>query len=1111
MKLEDIFTQLEMMDGFASIPSVEKLVCFMQHEKSYNTKSVVETTNHLSTIAGILTATKNMDYLKQFIELGGLHCLDRWLQEAQKYGNINSSDNNVEDPISTVLEALINLPLDQHCLKACGIGTTVMNFLSHKNPKIQGKAKNLSDQWAKFTDKESAFEKCRDQTSLDHESSACKGEMLPKIEGEHPGYGNTVPQDFPPGACVKGDANSWKSHHSSSISSSSTLQFEAGKDVKDNISAEGTSGTTFSRNCGFTSSTSEKDVAVDGSPRNREAPGSSLERTVSAHVSEKSEMGSETGMSCCQEGQKLASGEEKTNQENAGEDGASLMPLGLDDGHSKTESSSSNSKHVILPISSSSDSCHKTSMDAESCIGSKKGTGKNNSVCIGFKCSLAESPGRKMTWGLSEHGSLDYWKKIMEWKPEKQIGSCVTPKATSDTSAALLGHGNIGRTSQAVEIHTSVTLLGKQGNPGKTSQAVKVSTECDAAKVLEKIAEENSRVLEKADGPKSRLLQQKNAERVAREDTEMELTYEMDDALEVARRVAREVEKEVGTYREASGSSSSIEDRNGHAIHQSTADSLGPKAKFCSEENVDKSELCSEQEKTDSCCSIKEEMEPEISARNQNPCMGVKTLSQEIGPTIVHEKNDGVREQEASKLTTAPEDEAPDNQITSFRGFDLNEDIKTEEADPDPSVTETISSCHVNVSTPIPVVATSRIPACLPKAPLKFEGELGWRGSAATSAFKPTSLFKTSNKEKASFTDDTNYSSRHSQGFQGIDLNVADGGDDSVMELFPGKHASVSSALLSGESSLEVGSKRAERLNLDLNRLGDNEDYSPQLSSEWKTENKHHLPISGACNPSPTFLKPSVRDIDLNDNPSIGEARNDVPRSSESIQCLRNGALNGSAFSIMGTTVQLGSNNVISAPTSALNSVQAFGHDHDRKEFMHPSQPFLMAGPGAIPSVEQGGKVVALQPTLAYAPSPAFSYNNGFAIGPSVPLPSTIYPSGVVPYMIDTRGATIIPQILGSSTLPTYPRAPFITEIAGGPGAGNVTIVRPGLDLNAGVNTLEQESRGGNVRHLFIPATTTLVEEQMKSFQQVAMSGPPMKRKEPDCGWDSYQIGYKQI
>ncbi|CAA3019835.1 Hypothetical predicted protein [Olea europaea subsp. europaea] len=71
------------------------------------------------------------------------------------------------------------------------------------------------------------------------------------------------------------------------------------------------------------------------------------------------------------------------------------------------------------------------------------------------------------------------------------------------------------------------------------------------------------------------------------------------------------------------------------------------------------------------------------------------------------------------------------------------------------SVVETVSSHHV-----IHVVARAGVPWGRPMIPLKFEGGLGWKGSAATSALYPASFSKSFDKKpySSNFTELTSMS-----------------------------------------------------------------------------------------------------------------------------------------------------------------------------------------------------------------------------------------------------------------------------------------------------------------------------------------------------------------
>jgi len=85
-----------------------------------------------------------------------------------------------------------------------------------------------------------------------------------------------------------------------------------------------------------------------------------------------------------------------------------------------------------------------------------------------------------------------------------------------------------------------------------------------------------------------------------------------------------------------------------------------------------------------------------------------------------------------------------------------------------------------------------------------------------------------------------------------------------------------------------------------------------------------------------------------------------------------------------------------------------------------------------LPSNEQKHMVHPLHHKLTYttppqAPPHAFLYNNGFCIDPNS-LSSTVYPPSFLPYITDSHGTTVIPQVLGLG-------APHIMSVTGGMGA----------------------------------------------------------------------------
>lgn len=162
-----------------------------------------------------------------------------------------------------------------------------------------------------------------------------------------------------------------------------------------------------------------------------------------------------------------------------------------------------------------------------------------------------------------------------------------------------------------------------------------------------------------------------------------------------------------------------------------------------------------------------------------------------------------------------PSKYAVKDQDKSFAGFDLNEDINTNTLDDYiQPVGETVSSHSV-----IHVVAKAAILIGHPRIPLKFEGGLGWKGSAETSAFRPASLSKNS-------TRSTDHVPKDELCSTGFDLNVAAEDDnDGVLQ----------------DSHSEVDSKQTERL-FDLNCLYDaNDELTPKKSENRADLNSNSL------------------------------------------------------------------------------------------------------------------------------------------------------------------------------------------------------------------------------------------------------------------------------
>ncbi|XP_050238814.1 uncharacterized protein LOC126688227 [Mercurialis annua] len=537
-----------------------------------------------------------------------------------------------------------------------------------------------------------------------------------------------------------------------------------------------------------------------------------------------------------------------------------------------------------------------------------------------------------------------------------------------------------------------------------------------------------------------------------------ELEYGIVDALEVARQVAQEVEREVIDYNEPSCSSSSGEVMETDTRQPDSPDSINGKQ------------------------SPHMEVPREDMRIGENPSADVSPAEDgrlTSSNNVEAEAENGTQELESSLVTeVAPEPEA--NTEKGLCGFDLNQEVCSDDMDRPMNP----------ISTPISVVSASRPTAVSgsPYAPLQFEGILGWKGSAATSAFRPASPRRASDVDRILETGGTSSSSKQRQDSLVIDLNVAEDGDEKMIELTSGRQIPVTSGLHSGESSIEVGPRRSERPNLDLNRISDDGD-APGL----RIQEQLFYPRNGHRSPSPasssSSMQPSLRNFDLNDRPLFHNDSLDqgLYSATQNVGAFVGPRRGDPVISIMGTRVEVGGRMEIGR--------KDFHSQFPNGKPMDPAMDANMARMGGVLGI----------PTGPFAHSPVFGYNG------LTTAPMSIYGHGSsVPYMIDTRGAPVMPQILGSaSPVPTFSQPSFIMSMTGAPvslnGAGPS---RHNFDLNSGF--ANEGGNTGGLRQLFMPGQTRSMEEHLRvNAQPSSGSGVGGKRREPDSGWEPYSLPYK--
>ncbi|XP_071696921.1 uncharacterized protein [Rutidosis leptorrhynchoides] len=380
------------------------------------------------------------------------------------------------------------------------------------------------------------------------------------------------------------------------------------------------------------------------------------------------------------------------------------------------------------------------------------------------------------------------------------------------------------------------------------------------------------------------------------------------------------------------------------------------------------------------------------------------------------------------------------NAEKGFSGFDLNQEFSSEETE----------SAVDPVMTQISVVSASRAAAAdgLPVAPLQFEGTLGWKGSAATSAFR-----RVPDSEKTFSSS----SSHNNSNLLDFDLNVADACEDNnnnnKMEDF-----------LSRDKI-----KENSRLQLDLNSLGDG-DVGP-ISLDWKRDNRvTTLRQNGPLSPSVSSSSSSFRNIDLNLNDHF-TGPNNASLDNPFLGKLFNNKRDEPVISIFGTQVR---KDYIPPPARPNGRI------------LEPSVDFSLGRPGP-------GSSLSLGSSMPYPNLPGYGYgHNGYAMGPMYPPPGA-----PIPYMVDSRGAHMLPSIPPPASF-SQQTQPFFFNMGGPSGSNGAGTSRSNFDLNSGFLTeMGNRENNGGLRQFF---------NHNQASSSSVIGG---KREEPDSGWEFFPINYK--
>ncbi|MCL7050753.1 hypothetical protein MKW94_000731 [Papaver nudicaule] len=430
----------------------------------------------------------------------------------------------------------------------------------------------------------------------------------------------------------------------------------------------------------------------------------------------------------------------------------------------------------------------------------------------------------------------------------------------------------------------------------------------------------------------------------------------------------------------------------------------------------------------------------------------------------------------------------------------------------------------------------------------RSKGEIGWKGSAATSAFRRAEPRKVLEMSLCA-ADVPQTDSAVKQGLRllNFDLNVADerhledSGSQAYTHGTRKESGFINSRDLGGSEMFgpsAPGRSAFAGLDLDLNRVDEDTDISPFSMASSRRLEVPLLPVrsASASGAHPNGEVNVLRDFDLNSGPGVDElsaeptvvgqhAKGNLPFLAPAGQRMNNMEMGGlSSWFPMGN----------SYPAVAVPSIlPERGEQHYPVVSGTGTQRVLGPSAGVTNfglDVYGGPPVLASSPAVAYSPVTSYQYP-GFPFGTSFALPSTSFSGGSATYLDSSAGAGLgfaaVPsQLLGPPTAGNFHR-PYVISVpegtsngGGGPessSSGRNWGRQGGLDLNAGPGGSEMEvgredrysSAASRQQPVAISSQAFLTEEQGRMYYNHAAAAA-LKRKEPEGGWDMERFSYKQ-
>ncbi|XP_074578454.1 uncharacterized protein LOC141834951 isoform X2 [Curcuma longa] len=417
------------------------------------------------------------------------------------------------------------------------------------------------------------------------------------------------------------------------------------------------------------------------------------------------------------------------------------------------------------------------------------------------------------------------------------------------------------------------------------------------------------------------------------------------------------------------------------------------------------------------------------------------------------------------------------------------------------------------------VAAPAKGPFIPPENLLKNKGDTGWKGSAATSAFRKADSLKAMEMTLNNSESSPSLSAgKPSHTLLDIDLNEP---DERILEDVACNSFQSRGTQLRTANNLDATPHNFERLELDLNRVDEYTENSHALAS---TTSIQDVPLL-ANGPASTELQHAkanmLRNFDLNNGPGVDEVTAESLTRSQNLK-----SASGLPFLFPVSNIRMNMNELSASswfPAGSPYPAVAVPSFLSNREQPYP----LVAASGAQrtfePNTPRGlfgeglyrGPVISSALPMGFSP-PAFPY----ADFSNFPIPSASFSSGLATFADYSSSAgsgfPAMPSPLGSAgiVLSNYQR-PNVAVLAEGSNSGGSfnppRWITPNLDLNAGPGNIDVEGKEERLtlvpRHLLVATSQGFSDEQLRMHTVPAWG---LKRKEPEGGREADRSAHKQ-